>query len=165
MHDVHDVTSLQKWLEDYGGQLEVLKLQATGDSGLPTALPCPQLQHLYLHADFRCLRPTAVDDRVWEGISAATELKTLSLDYLQTAQTAEAVMAVLAALPDLQHLSWCLVECSGVTRLPAVPSLQLLTKLTGLELQFVSAGLGAAECFDQAAAPQHGWCHLPVGCS
>jgi len=136
LDEVRDVTSLQKWLEEHGGHVEVLQLQA---ARFPTALPCPRLLDLHLHADSRCFR-RPVDDRVWEGISAATQLESVSLSKLEAARGSEEVMAVLAALPKLQHLSWCSVKCSGETYLPGVASLQGLTKLTGLELRDVTAG-------------------------
>jgi len=139
LHNVYDATSLQQWLEEHGGHVDVLQLHAADHRGLPTALPCPQLQHLYLHASSFCPFNLPVHNRIWEGISRATQLKTVSLFNLQTAGLPQEVMAVLEALPNLQHLAWRTVKHRSAWHNPAVTSIQGLTKLTGLELKPVTA--------------------------
>jgi len=140
LNDSHDRIRLQGWLQKHGNRLQVLLLQADSADYLPTALPCPKLRDLQLHCNVSYSWQPAVDDRVWEAISAARQLKTVSLSKLRAARSSENVMALLAALPNLQHLGWCSVQCCGERYLPAVPSLQRLTKLTGLDLKDVAAG-------------------------
>jgi len=139
LHKKHGEIRLQRWLEMHGSQLQALQLQASATYYLPEALPCPQLEDLHLHAE-TCYSWHSVDDRVWDDISAATKLKSVSLDNLKAARGSEEIMALLAALPNLHHLAWRSMDCCGERYLPGVPSLQRLTKLTGLELKDVTAG-------------------------
>jgi len=96
---VHDLSCLQRWLEQHGDQLEVLQLHDCPDSTVLTALPCPQLQDLLLRGSLRLV------SRVWSDIAAATKLTSVSLEGFQTeSQQADVVSALSIARPGAAHL-------------------------------------------------------------
>jgi len=133
-HTVWDLSCLQCWLEKHGGQVEVLQLHACAWTVL-TALPCPMLQDLLLHATGSC----NIDSRVWRDIAAATKLTSVSLQLVETTSQQADVVSALTALPDLEQLTWEDVECGGQQGLTDSMLLQKLTKLTALHLDSVEA--------------------------
>jgi len=123
---IQDLSCLQRWLQKYGGQVEVLQLHDCHDPAVLTALPCPQLQDLLLRGR------VSLDGSVWLDIAAATKLTSVSLDNVLTASQQAGVVSALTALPDLEQLT-----CE---KLPVMLTdsmlLQKLTKLTALKLGF-----------------------------
>jgi len=128
-----DLSCLQRWLEKYGNQLQVLQLHEyyDGEAAL-TALPCPHLQDLLLWGS------PSIGSRVWSDIAAATKLTSVSLVGAYTAAGQAAVVSALTALPDLQQLTWRHVWCSGDGRLSDSLLLKQATQLTALCLVCVS---------------------------
>jgi len=168
---LRDFTQLQQWLEKNGGQVETLQLlECASDLN---RLPCPQLQDLVLHGDrhwahgpYRGLSTPylGLGSRVWSDIAAATKLTSLSLDMASTTATQADVVSALAALPDLQQLTWQEVGCNTrifqrVWDLSDSGMLQQLTRLTGLELGFVT--VGALQHLSSLTKLQHLSVHSP----
>jgi len=128
-----DLSCLQTWLENHGGQVEVLQLhECRGDPAVLTALPCPQLQDLLL-GDIR------LDSRVWSDLAAATKLTSVWLGGVQTASQQADMVSALTALPDLEQLTLSRVRCRQEYGLSDSKLMQKLTKLTALKLGHVSA--------------------------
>jgi len=137
---IQDFSCLQKWLENHGGQAEVLQLHNYRHTHMAvlTALPCPQLQDLLLSSvDAR--DGLSLDSSVWNDIAAATKLTSVSLERVQTASQQADVVSALTALPDLEQLTWCSVSCGQTWGLTDSKLLQNLTKPTALDLYFVNA--------------------------
>jgi len=125
---VRDLSSLQRWMEKHGGQVEVLQLYDSHGAPVLTALPCPQLKDLQLRGRF------SLDSRVWSDIAAATKLTSVWLESVHIASQQADVVSALTALPDLQQLTWWQVAC-GRQWLTDRKLLQKLTKLTALTLR------------------------------
>jgi len=131
-----DLSCLQAWLQQHGGQLKVLQLHECRDAAL-AALPCPHFQDLLLRGlDFSGIR---IDARVWRDIAAATKLTSVTLKYVSTASQQADVVSALTALPDLQQLTWSSKFCGGQLGLTDSVLLQNLTKLTALRIGYVEA--------------------------
>jgi len=136
---VQDFSCLQRWLDQHGGQVEVLQLHGCADSAVLTALPCLQLQDLLLGS-------ISLDSRVWSDLAAATKLTAVTLKFVRTASQQADVVSALTALPDLEQLTWSGVQCGPQQRsLSDSKLLRKLTKLTALALFHV----------DTAAALEH----------
>jgi len=125
-----DLSCLQRWLERYGDQVEVLQLHQCHDAAL-TALPCAQLQNLLWGG-------LSIGSRVWTDIAAATKLTSVSLVGAYTAARQADVVSALTALPDLQQLTWRCISCRGGFQLRDSLLLKQVTQLTALRLTNVS---------------------------
>jgi len=130
-HRFQDPSSLQLWLKRHGHKVEVLQLHGCPDSLVLTALPCQQLQDLLLMGNI------SLDGRVWSDIAAATKLTSVSLDLVKTASQHADVVSALTALPDLEQLTWRIVDCAGQRGLTDSMLFQKLTHLTALELAYI----------------------------
>jgi len=136
-HRMQDLSSLQHWLEKHGERIEVLQLHAGCKAAL-TALPCcAKLQDLLLLGLLN--DRVSVASRTWGDIASATKLTSLSLKFVQTASQQADVVAALTTLPNLEQLTWCSVHCTGKQKLSNSSLLQQITRLTFLELQYVTA--------------------------
>jgi len=137
IHDLtQDLTQLQQWLDKHGSQVGTLQLRDC--SCTLVRLPCAQLQDLLLRAvayDAQLL----LGSRVWLDISAATKLTSVKLEAVRTISEQADVVSALVALPNLEQLTWREVACGREQQLSDSRLLQHLTRLTGLELQFVAA--------------------------
>jgi len=141
---VPDLSSLQQWMQQHGSQLTTLQLHNCRRAAL-TALPCAQLQDLLLHGGSSDspgpFEPLTVDSSVWEDISAATKLTSISVAGVQTASPQQDVTSALTALPQLEQLTWREVKCGPIYVSPTLDDsalLQQLPRLTALELTPVS---------------------------
>jgi len=133
---VKDLTLIQQWLDKHGSQVGTLRLR---DCSCTLArLPCAQLQDLLLHSVSRYAKLT-LDSRVWRDIAAATKLTSVQLEEVSTTAQQADVVSALSSLPNLEQLTWREVECGQERELSDSRLLQQLTRLTGLELQCVTA--------------------------
>jgi len=135
-HDLQDLTQLKQWLYKNGSKVETLQLRKC--SCTLARLPCAQLQDLLLHGvghDAELI----LGSRVWCDIAAATKLTSVQLEAVSTTAQQADVVTALTALPDLQQLAWRQMVCGRKRQLSDSRLLQQLTRLTGLDLQYVAA--------------------------
>jgi len=153
-HEMQDVSGLQTWLEKHGNGVEVLQLHACYRAALTGRPFCAKLQDLLLHGT--CGEFVSIAGKTWGHIASATKLTSLSLSYVQTASQRADVVAALTALPNLEQLTWCEVCCSvsiGQNHLSDSSLLQQVTRLTSLNLQYVTAA--ALQHLDSLTKLQH----------
>jgi len=164
-HRKQDLSDLQHWLEKYGNSVEVLQLHACDGAAL-TAVPCcAKLQDLLLHGT--CGQYVSIDSRTWGDIASATKLTSISLSYVRTASQRADLVAALTALRNLEQLTWYSIQCSGGAELSDSLLLQQLTRLTSLDLHYVTAAalqhLGSLTKLQHLSiSAAHGW--GPAGC-
>jgi len=136
-HRVQDLSSLQIWLEKHGNRLEVFQLRAGCKAPLDALPCCPKLQDLLLRGFGG--DSVSIASRTWSDIASASKLTSVSLSCVETASPQEDVVSALTALPNLEQLTWCSVDCNDELWLCDSSLLQHMTRLTSLELLFVTA--------------------------
>jgi len=137
-HSRQDFSGLQRWMEKYGDQLEVLQLHDCCKATLSSLPCCAKLRDLLLHAHWLGSADVRMAGRVWGDIASATRLTSISLKVVQTTSQQADVVAALTALPNLEQLTLCNVLCND-QQLSASSLFQHMTQLTSLDLQGVTA--------------------------
>jgi len=154
LKQVQDLSGLQHWLEKHGDRLEVLQLHTCCEAALAALPCCAKLQDLLLHG-FNGIHYISIASRTWIDIASATRLTSLSLKLVQTTSQQADVVSALTALPNLEQLTCYDVLCSGRGQLSDSSLLQQMTRLTSLDLHYVTAA--ALQHLGSLTKLQHLW--------